>query len=198
MTVDPFVAYNLTMGLLAGAGLIYLLYLERVVVSYRRFLLVVTAGVLTFSMLGEAVEIVAPAWVHVVHGVAALLVVAGLYEPVHRNLRAGGSLTMLVKEPSSMRLPPSWMTPMDDDILELFHSADLVLTPAIIAYNLEYSREEVNRRLSELENHDVVERVDRGKYRTTRRGEQYILGGLRSSPVEADAGERQTDTGAFN
>jgi len=193
--VDPFVGFNLAMGLLAGAGIVYLLYLERVVVRHRRFLLVVTAGVLMFTIAGDAVELVAPAWVHVVHGIAGLLVVAGLYEPIHRNLRPGGSLNMLVNEPASVRLPPGWMAPMDDDILELFHSADLVLTPAIIAYNLDYSREEVNRRLSELQGHDIVERVERGKYRITRRGEQYILGGLggHAVDVETDSGESQAD-----
>jgi Mn-dependent DtxR family transcriptional regulator len=52
----------------------------------------------------------------------------------------------------------------------------LVLTPAIIAYNIDYSRGEVNRRLAELETHGLAEKVERGKYRLTDQGEQYIEG----------------------
>jgi len=191
VTASIFEVYNLAMGIIAGIGLVYLLYLERVVVGYRRFLVVVTVGVLTFSVAAPVAEIVAPAWVHVVHGISALFVISGLYEPVQRNLRTDGSLTTLVKEPTSMRLPPGWMTPMDDDILELFHSAHLVLTPAIIAYNLDYSREEVNRRLSKLEDHDIVTRVERGKYRITGLGERYLQGRL---PVERDGVEPEDPT----
>jgi DNA-binding IclR family transcriptional regulator len=65
---------------------------------------------------------------------------------------------------------------MDDRVLELFHTSDLVLTPAIIAYNIDYSRGEVNRRLAELETHGFVEKVERGKYRLTEQGEQYLQG----------------------
>jgi Mn-dependent DtxR family transcriptional regulator len=68
------------------------------------------------------------------------------------------------------------MVPMDDAILSLFHSSDLVLTPAIIAYNIDYSREEVNRRLRKLEEADLVEKVGRGKYRMTPNGEAYLSG----------------------
>jgi predicted transcriptional regulator len=68
------------------------------------------------------------------------------------------------------------MTPMDDDILELFHSSHLVLTPSIIAYNTGYSREEVNRRLRELTENGLMKRVERGKYRITTIGENYLTG----------------------
>ncbi|MFB6130543.1 MAG: ArsR family transcriptional regulator [Salinigranum sp.] len=189
MTVDAFTLYDLGVGLLTGVGLVYLLYLERNVVRYRRVLLVVTAGVLTFSVASPAVELIAPGWVHVVHGLAALLVIVGLYTPVHRIVQSGGSLTMLVRDPATIRLPPSWMSPMDDDILELFHSADLVLTPTIIAYNLGYSREEVNRHLSELQEHGIVDRIERGKYCITPQGERYLEGQLRGTSVRSDAGE---------
>ncbi len=70
------------------------------------------------------------------------------------------------------------MTPMDDAILELFHSSELVLTPAVVALNIDCSCEEVNRHLSRLEAHGLVEKVKRGKYRLTQRGEQYLRGEL--------------------
>jgi Mn-dependent DtxR family transcriptional regulator len=70
------------------------------------------------------------------------------------------------------------MVPMNDAILSLFHSADLVLTPAIIAYNIDHSRKEVNRRLRKLEAATLVEKVKRGKYRITPEGEAYLAGEL--------------------
>lgn len=183
VAMDVHQAYDLALGLLAGVGMIYLLYLERFV-RHRRSLLLTVLGLFTFAVGGPLFEVFLSSYVHLVHSFAAILVVLGLYDPVHNDLRTDEWAELLLRDPSRMRLPAEWMTPMDDDILELFHSSDLVLTPSIIAYNIEYSREEVNRRLSELESHDVVERVDRGKYRITEVGEEYLAG--RSPPGELE------------
>ena len=181
---DAFQLYNLAVGVLSGAGLLYLAYSQRFVVGYRRFFHLLIVGFLVFSVGGPLVDLFAPGMTHAVHGVAAVFVILGLYDPVHNDLRKDEWARLLLQEPSELRHPGEWMVPMDDEILELFHSAHLVLTPAIIAYNIDRSREEVNRRLSELEERDLVERVERGKYRITPRGEQYLQGSL--------AGDRQT------
>ncbi len=173
--MDVHQAFDLVLGMLAGVGMIYLLYLERFV-RHRRSLLLTVLGLFVFAVGGPLFEVLLPAYVHLVHGFAALMVVFGLYDPVHNDLRTDEWAELLLRDPSRMRLPAEWMAPMDDDILELFHSADLVLTPSIIAYNIEYSREEVNRRLSSLESHGIVERVKRGKYRITSLGEEYLAG----------------------
>jgi predicted transcriptional regulator len=52
----------------------------------------------------------------------------------------------------------------------------LVLSPSVIAFNINKSRSEVNRRLSELVDHGFVERVKRGYYEITETGEQYLAG----------------------
>lgn len=182
---EVLVAYKLVVGLLASAGLVYLLYLERFVVASRSFLTVTTAGLLLLVGLGPLVELVAPGLVHVVHGVAALLLVLGLYSPVRNDLRTDEWARLLVKDPEAIRSQADWMNPVDDRILELFHDADIVLTPSIIAYNIDYSREEVNRRLNVLCEHGFVERVKRGKYRVTPLGEQYLQGPL-SEPGTVD------------
>ena len=183
---DVFQLYNLGVGVLSGAGLLYLAYSQRFVVGYRRFFYLLIVGFLVFSIGGPLVDLFAPSMTHAVHGVAALLVILGLYDPVHNDLRKDEWARLLLQEPSELRHPGQWMVPMDDEILELFHSAHLVLTPAIIAYNIDRSREEVNRRLSELEARDLVERVERGKYRITSLGEQYLQGTL--------AGDRPTSS----
>lgn len=169
--------YNLSMGVLSVAGLVYLVYSQQFVLGYRRFLYPVVAGVFVFSVGGPLADLFLRELVHLVHGLAALLVSTGLYTLVHDDFRTDEWPERVLREPSELRHPADWMVPMDDEILELFHSAHLVLTPSIIAYNIDRSREEVNRRLTELTEHDLVDRVGRGKYRITEFGEQYLRGG---------------------
>ncbi|QLD89451.1 ArsR family transcriptional regulator [Natronomonas salina] len=170
----PFIVYNLGVGLLTGLGVVYFLALERTEVGFRRSLFVTTAGLVLFLVGGPVAEVLAPRFVHWVHGTAAVLVVVGLYDPLERDLRREVWSELLLDEPARIRQPPEWMLPIDDAILQLFHTSELVLTPSIVAYNIEYSREEVNRRLAELEERGYVERVERGKYRVTALGRQYI------------------------
>ncbi|WP_225335319.1 winged-helix domain-containing protein [Halomicrobium urmianum] len=192
----PFAAYNLAVGLLTGLGIASVL-VRPTVVDYDRFLLLTVAGLVLFLIGGPVTELAAPSLVHWVHGLAALMVVLGLYDPLENDLRRDAWADVLLEEPVQVRQRAAWMTPMDDDVLRLFHSKDLVLTPAIIAYNIDYSREEVNRRLAELEDHGFVERVERGKYRITDLGTQYVEGAVASGPlarpwtVRADEGKTE-------
>lgn len=71
--------------------------------------------------------------------------------------------------------------PIDDRILEVLES-DLILSPTIIAENIDKSREEVGRRLSILSERDAVERIERGRYKISNRGRKYLSGDI-------DAGE---------
>ena len=185
--LTPFQTYNLLVGLVVGIGLLYFLYLESAAAGYRPFLLVTVSGLVVFVVGGPVVEIVEPAFVHWVHGLGALLVVFGLYNPVHNDLRTEEWARLLLDDPAQIRRPADWMTPMDDAILELFHSSELVLTPAIIALNIDRSREEVNRRLTALEEHGLVERVERGKYRMTGLGERYLRGELHVALLTAES-----------
>ncbi len=171
-----FLVYNAIIGLLAVAGLIHLIVRTEFITTYESFVHLLVAGLVLFAGIGPLVDLILPRLSHVVHGLAAILVILGLYNPVHRKLRREEWEVLLVREPSEMRHPSEWMVPMDDDILELFGTSDLVLTPAIIAYNAGYSREEVNRRLTELSDHGFVERVGRGKYRITDFGKTYLVG----------------------
>lgn len=183
---NAFHIYNTLAGVAATVGLLYVLRLHRIEGKYHRFVFVTTAGVLVFAVLAPLVEVLEPQLVHLVHATAALLIIFGLYDPVRNDLRKDQWAGLLLQDPAVMRKPSDWMTPMDDRILELFHTTDLVLTPAIIAYNIQFSREEVNRRLSELEAHGLVERVERGKYRITGYGEDYLHGRLHISLLESD------------
>lgn len=176
--VDPlwFTSYNLAIGIITGVGVLYFLFVKPTVVEYHRFLVVTITGLLVFLIGSPIAELLFPAIVHWVHGIAALLVILGLYDPVENDVRREAWADALLQEPAQVRQPEEWMLPVDDAILGLFHSANLVLTPSIIAYNIDYSRDEVNRRLIELEKQGFVSKVDRGKYRITALGQQYLDG----------------------
>lgn len=186
--ITPFTVYNLGMGLLAAIGLLYMLYTQRFRIRYRRFLYFLVGGLLVFAIGGPLSDLFAPRWTHFIHGLAALFVVFGLYNPVHNDLREDEWVELLVAEPEQVRHPREWMRSIDDLILELFHSSELVLTPTIIAYNINYSSKEVNRRLTTLEEHGLVKKIERGKYQLTERGEQYLQGRLNTTSPDLEDG----------
>jgi len=73
---------------------------------------------------------------------------------------------------------------MDERILEALQSCGLVLSPAIIAYNIDKSREAVTRRLSELTEYGLTERVERGKYKIREEGKEYLNGDLEPNNLD--------------
>lgn len=166
--------YNLALGLVTGIALCYLLYLQVFVFEYRRSINVLVGGLLLFMVGSPVAEMFLPGYVHVVHGSAALLTAVGLYGSVYKDLEREQWVDLLLRNPKRLRRRGDWMTPMDMDVLDLMNDCGLVLSPAIIAHNLEYSREAVNRRLGELAERGFVERVDHGKYRITALGSQFL------------------------
>jgi len=76
------------------------------------------------------------------------------------------------------------MTQADNRILETFDDSGLTLSPRILAYNTDYSRHYVARRLSELEKRDMVEKVDEGLYEITDLGRAYLAGDLDADDLE--------------
>lgn len=174
MSGDPYALYDLVTGLATAGGLLYLAHRTRQFVAPSPPLVCALAGLLTFVVGGPVVGLLVPTYAHVVCGVAALLVAVGLYVPLGTELRSQRWPDLLDEGGRQLRPENDWMAPMDDDILELFYPTPLVLTPAVVAYNIGYSREQVNRRLSDLTDHGFVERVERGKYRITDAGARYI------------------------
>ncbi|WP_255193977.1 winged helix-turn-helix domain-containing protein [Natronobeatus ordinarius] len=84
-----------------------------------------------------------------------------------------------------MRNPGDWMQlPTDDRILESLESSGMILSPSVIAKNIDKSRHEVNRRLSVLVDYGLVTRVERGYYEIADLGAQYLAGDLDASDLE--------------
>ena len=70
---------------------------------------------------------------------------------------------------------PDWITDMDRQILHVLMFGH-ILTPAIIAENIDRSRGAVARRLKTLEAGGFVEKIDRGKYSITAEGGFAVTG----------------------
>ena len=83
-----------------------------------------------------------------------------------------------------MRPRVDWMNQTDDRILELLDESDLILTPAVMARNLDYTRNWVSRRVGKLESAGLVEPVDSGYYRISDRGRAYLTGDLDADDLE--------------
>jgi len=75
--------------------------------------------------------------------------------------------------------------PIDDRILEALESSGMILSPAVIAINIDKSRGEVNRRLSQLAEYGLITRIKRGYYEITEEGSQYLAGELDASGLSA-------------
>lgn len=96
-----------------------------------------------------------------------------------------------------MRPRVAGMNEVDDLILEFFEAQepDLVLSPTIVWYNLsntksalDKSKETVRRRMSNLPERGLLERVeeDRAYYRLTDKGRAYLAGDLDADDLRLD------------
>ena len=88
------------------------------------------------------------------------------------NLRADIDLQ---KYDSEELDPPDWVTELDREILALLGNTGVIMTPAVIATNIDRSRSSVSRRLSTLEAGNMIEKVDRGNYRISDEGYARML-----------------------
>ncbi len=83
-----------------------------------------------------------------------------------------------------MRPRVDWMNQTDDRILELLNESGLILSPAVIAKNLQYSRSWVSERTGKLVNAGLVEQVDDGYYRISSLGQAYLEGSVDAEELE--------------
>lgn len=81
---------------------------------------------------------------------------------------------------------PDWLTEMDIEILEVL-GHDLILTPSIIAENIDRSREGVSQRLNALQAGELVDKVGRGKYKITYEGLGYVGMTVRTMPKNSNS-----------
>ncbi|MGB9951038.1 winged helix-turn-helix domain-containing protein (plasmid) [Haloarcula marismortui] len=76
------------------------------------------------------------------------------------------------------------MNQTDDRILLLLEESGLMLSPAVIAANLDYTRGWVSKRLRKLLEAGLVEKSQSSYYEITERGEQYLAGEINANILE--------------
>ncbi|MFB6124709.1 MAG: winged-helix domain-containing protein [Halanaeroarchaeum sp.] len=161
----PLGVYTAVLGATESAGTLYTAARNRALLERHVGLAIAVGGLLTMVLIETFVEFLPPVFVHTAHAFAAGAIALGLGHLLVKGTTGDWALDLYGR----FGHRPDWMTGMDDDILAYLDASDSVLSPGIVAYNLEYSREAVNRHLRTLEEHDLVDRVDRGKYRLAER-----------------------------
>lgn len=70
--------------------------------------------------------------------------------------------------------PPEWITNLDREICGILRHG-LILTPSVLAKNLDRPRSSISRRLNTLEAGNIIEKVERGHYKMTEEGYARML-----------------------
>jgi DNA-binding transcriptional ArsR family regulator len=78
--------------------------------------------------------------------------------------------------------PPDWITDLDREILALLGRTRVIMTPSIIAKNIDGTRSSVSRRLNTLQAGGMVEKVERGHYKISEEGHARMYEEVPLSP----------------
>jgi len=89
--------------------------------------------------------------------------------------------------------PPDWITNLDREICGLLRHG-LILTPSVLAKNLDRPRSSISRRLNTLEAGNIVEKVERGHYKMTEEGYARML----QKVTMEELGEEPPDSGNWH
>lgn len=76
------------------------------------------------------------------------------------------------------------MNQTDDRILALLEESGLLLSPAVIAVNLDYTRNWISKRLRKLLEAGLVEKSQSSYYEITELGEKYLAGEIEADILE--------------
>jgi len=66
--------------------------------------------------------------------------------------------------------PPEWITELDREILAILGNSMIIMTPAVIAKNIDRPRSSVSHRLTTLEAGSLVTKLERGHYQISSEG----------------------------
>lgn len=89
---------DLVLGSIASLLLLYLLYSGSTVVQYKRFFRLIALGLLIYAVTGPVFGILLPAYIHAIHGIAALCISLGLWDLVRGDLHRESDLSALFVE----------------------------------------------------------------------------------------------------
>ncbi|WP_435067824.1 helix-turn-helix domain-containing protein [Haloplanus sp. C73] len=87
--------------------------------------------------------------------------------------------------------PPDWITDLDREICGLLRHG-LILTPSVLAKNLDRPRSSISRRLNTLEAGNIVEKVERGHYKMTEEGLARMLQTINTDKIGKGSPDSRT------
>jgi len=71
-----------------------------------------------------------------------------------------------------------WMAPVDYEILLFFDKHPIIVSPRVLAVNIEYDRQYVSKRCRALTEAGLLTAVDTGLFELTETGQTYLEGEL--------------------
>ncbi|MBZ6496461.1 MarR family transcriptional regulator [Natrinema longum] len=77
-----------------------------------------------------------------------------------------------------------WMAPVDYEIMLFFEDHPILVSPRVLAANIEYDRQYVSKRCRALADANLLEIIDTGLYQLTDTGKEYLKGELDVSDLE--------------
>jgi len=95
--------YDAIVGLVTGVGVFYVPFFRPTVVDYHHYIVLTVSGLVLFLVGGPIAALFYAPLVHWIHGVAALTMVLGLYDPLENDLRRDAWADILLQEPVQVR-----------------------------------------------------------------------------------------------
>lgn len=78
----------------------------------------------------------------------------------------------------------SSFSPVDYEILLFFEEHDILVSPNVIATNIEYDRQYVSKRCRELMDFGLIEKDESGLYELTNFGRDFLAGEVDAEELE--------------
>ncbi|MFC4246675.1 MarR family transcriptional regulator [Natribaculum luteum] len=79
-----------------------------------------------------------------------------------------------------------WMAPVDYEIMLFFDEHPILVSPKVLAADIEYDRHYVSKRCKILTEAGLLTKVETGLYELTETGQTYLEGDLDVSELEVD------------
>lgn len=79
-----------------------------------------------------------------------------------------------------------WMSPIDYGIIEFYDHHDILLTRKVIAVNIGNDRQYTSKRRRALAEAGQLQQIDKGLYKLSNKGQQFLAGDLDREALEND------------
>jgi len=88
------------------------------------------------------------------------------------------------EKPEEMVERVSWFSPVDYEILIFFEDHDILVSPKVIANNIDYDRQYVSKRCVELMDKGLLRKDETSLYELTDLGRDFLEGTIEAPEIE--------------